>query len=168
LSLPEKRKALNCYILTVSDTRTDETDKSGNLMRELLEGAGHQVAGKDIVRDDIAKIQEKIRAASGDAAIDAILTNGGTGVSYRDVTIEAIQPLLDKEMPGFGEVFRTLSYYEDIGSGAIMSRAIAGIANHTPVFSTPGSSGAVKLAMNKLILKEIEHAVHEAQKDLHI
>ena len=166
MSHPDKNRSIRTFILTISDTRTRETDKSGRLMQELLEANGHEVIGREIVPDELHNIQRVVREMSVDKQIEAILTNGGTGMAFRDVTIEAIQPLLDKEMPGFGEVFRTLSYYEDIGSSAIMSRAIAGITNHTPIFVTPGSSGAVKLAMEKLILKELVHVVHEAQKDL--
>jgi len=166
MSAPDKNRTVRTFILTISDTRTKETDKSGKLMQELLEANGHKIIGREIVPDELHNIQRVVRERSVDKHIDVILTNGGTGMAFRDVTIEAIQPLLDKEMPGFGEMFRTLSYYEDIGSSAIMSRAVAGITNHTPIFVTPGSSGAVKLAMEKLILKEIVHIVHEAQKDL--
>ena len=101
-----------------------------------------------------------------DEDIDVILTNGGTGIAKRDVTIETVQSLLDKEIVGFGELFRMLSYQEDIGSAAILSRAIAGVVKNKAVFSTPGSTGAVKLAMNKLILPEIGHVVREIKKDL--
>ncbi|WLV23788.1 MogA/MoaB family molybdenum cofactor biosynthesis protein [Aciduricibacillus chroicocephali] len=166
MSNPDRNRSVNCFVLTISDTRTEETDKSGNLMIQMLEDSGHKVVGRTIVRDEFEAIQKIIKEKSKDAAVEAILTNGGTGMAKRDVTIEAVKSLLDKEMPGFGEVFRTLSYYEDIGSSAIMSRAIAGIVNDRPIFTTPGSSGAVKLAMEKLILKEFSHIVHEAQKDL--
>lgn len=166
MSNPDRNRSIGCFILTVSDTRTEETDKSGNLIAELLEQDGHKVVGRAIVSDEFDEIQRVIKEKSKDIKVEAILTNGGTGMAKRDVTIESVKPLLDKEMPGFGEVFRTLSYYEDIGSSAMMSRAIAGIVNDRPIFTTPGSSGAVKLAMNKLILKELVHIVHEAQKDL--
>jgi len=160
----ENKLSVNCMIITVSDTRTKENDKSGNLMEQLLEEAGHEIIQREIVKDELELIQEVITAGSNRGDIDVILTNGGTGIAYRDVTIEAVESMLDKEIQGFGELFRMLSYKEDIGSAAIMSRAIAGICNHTAIFSTPGSSGAVRLAMNKLILPELSHIVHEIKK----
>jgi molybdenum cofactor biosynthesis protein B len=153
-------------IVTVSDTRNRETDKSGRLMTELLETAGHHVAAVDIVPDDSVEIQHVVAAGANNPAIDVILTNGGTGISFRDVTIETIKDMLDKELTGFGEIFRMLSYQEDIGSAAILSRAIAGVVRNTAIFATPGSTGAVKLAMEKLIMPELLHVVHEIQKDL--
>jgi molybdenum cofactor biosynthesis protein B len=163
-----KREAplsVRCKIVTVSDTRTKETDKSGQLMRQFLEENGHEVLQYEIVKDDAESIREAIVRGCYDVQIDAVLTNGGTGIAKRDVTIETAQKLLDKEIVGFGEIFRMLSYTEDIGSAAILSRAIAGVINDTAVFSTPGSSGAVKLAMTKLIIPEISHVVREIRKD---
>jgi molybdenum cofactor biosynthesis protein B len=163
-----KREAplsVRCKIVTVSDTRTKETDKSGQLMRQFLEENGHEVLQYEIVKDDAESIREAIVRGCYDEQIDAVLTNGGTGIAKRDVTIETVQKLLDKEIVGFGEIFRMLSYTEDIGSAAILSRAIAGVVNDTAVFSTPGSSGAVKLAMTKLIIPEISHVVREIRKD---
>jgi molybdenum cofactor biosynthesis protein B len=151
-------------IITVSDTRTKENDKSGDLMEKLLREAGHRIIHRAIVKDERGVIQQIIKEGSEDTGIDVILTNGGTGIAYRDVTIEAVKSMLDKEIPGFGELFRMLSYTEDIGSAAIMSRAIAGVCKDTAVFSTPGSSGAVKLAMHKLILPELSHVVLELKK----
>lgn len=159
-------KTVNCMVLTVSDTRTEETDKSGTLMIKFLEEAGHVVQKRNIVSDDEQHIREIINEGAEDPNIDAILLNGGTGISYRDVTYEIVKGLLDKELSGFGEIFRMLSYEEDIGSAAMMSRAVAGVYNHTAVFSTPGSSGAVKLAMERLIIPELAHVVHEIKKDL--
>lgn len=153
-------------ILTVSDTRTESTDKSGNLIIELLKQDGHTISNRAVIPDDGDLIREKVVAACKNPEIDVILTNGGTGISFRDVTIETIDTILDKEIPGFGELFRVLSYQEDIGSSAIMSRAIAGVSNHTAIFTTPGSTGAVKLAMNKLILPELSHVVSEIKKDI--
>ncbi|GGB27405.1 molybdenum cofactor biosynthesis protein [Virgibacillus dakarensis] len=158
-------KSLNCMIITISDTRTKETDKSGRLMTELLKQAGHQVQSAEIVPDETSAIENKVKAGAENPNVDVILTNGGTGISFRDVTIETIKDMLDKEMTGFGEIFRMLSYQEDIGSAAILSRAIAGVINRTAIFATPGSTGAVKLAMNKLILPELSHVVHEINKD---
>ena len=162
----ETKKSFNISIMTISDTRTEETDKSGKLIQQLLEAQHHMIVEKVITKDSVEGIQEKIKELLKSGQTDVIITNGGTGISHRDVTIEAVQPLLDKEIPGFGEIFRTLSYYEDIGSSAIMSRAIAGVAQHKAIFVMPGSSGAVKLAMNKIILPELHHVVHEITKQL--
>lgn len=159
-------KTVRCKIITVSDTRTTDTDKSGKLMIELLEQAGHQITDYVIVKDEAEEIHDAIVKGCSRDDIDVILTNGGTGIAKRDVTIETVQALIEKEMVGFGELFRTLSYQEDIGSAAILSRALAGVINNKAVFSTPGSSGAVRLAMNKLILPEIGHVVRELRKDL--
>ncbi|WP_174614042.1 MogA/MoaB family molybdenum cofactor biosynthesis protein [Virgibacillus ihumii] len=153
-------------IVTISDTRTEKTDKSGNLIAELLEGAGHHVELKKITHDEASSINEMVRAGCSKPEIDVVITNGGTGIAGRDVTIETVSPLFDKEITGFGELFRMLSYYEDIGSAALLSRAAAGVINHTAVFAIPGSSGAVRLAMNKLILPEISHVVKEIAKDI--
>ncbi|MEH7118914.1 molybdenum cofactor biosynthesis protein B [Neobacillus vireti] len=162
----EAPKAVNCMVITVSDTRNKETDKSGRLMLEMLEGAGHKIVDYCIVKDESIAIREEILKGCARADIDVILTNGGTGIAKRDVTIETVKGLLEKEIVGFGELFRMLSYQEDIGSAAILSRAIAGVVKDKAVFSTPGSTGAVKLAMNKLILPEIGHVVREIKKDL--
>jgi molybdopterin adenylyltransferase len=170
MSIQEHRKTaqgtVNCKVITVSDTRDKETDKSGRLMIDMLEQAGHQIVDYVIVKDEAEPIKIEILRGCERDDIDVILTNGGTGIAKRDVTIETVQALLDKEMLGFGEIFRMLSYQEDIGSAAILSRAIGGVVKDTAVFSTPGSSGAVKLAMNKLILPEIGHVVKEIKKDL--
>lgn len=166
LSIHHQKKSVQCMIVTISDTRTESTDKSGNLMIELLKQEGHTITSREIVPDDSKLIREKVIAACENPDVDVILTNGGTGISFRDVTIETIDNILDKEIPGFGELFRVLSYQEDIGSSAIMSRAIAGVSNHTAIFTTPGSTGAVKLAMNKLILPELSHIVSEIKKDI--
>ncbi|MED3627725.1 molybdenum cofactor biosynthesis protein MoaB [Bacillus subtilis] len=156
---------VRCKVITVSDTRTEETDKSGKLMISFLEEAGHHIAAYEIVKDEKDALQRSVLAGCMDEQTDAVLLNGGTGIADRDVTIEAITPLFTKELPGFGEIFRMLSYTEDIGSAAIMSRATAGVIQNTAVFSTPGSSGAVKLAMNKLIIPELAHVVREIRKD---
>ncbi|MDR6122083.1 molybdenum cofactor biosynthesis protein B [Bacillus sp. SLBN-46] len=162
----EAPKSIYCKIITVSDTRNKDTDKSGKLMIELLEQSGHQITDYVIVKDEAIPIQDEILKGCNREDIDAILINGGTGIAKRDVTIETVKSLLDKEIVGFGELFRMLSYQEDIGSAAILSRAIAGVVNNKAVFSTPGSTGAVKLAMNKLILPELGHVVREIKKDL--
>src|SRR5699024_6804048 len=130
-------------------------------------GEGHHIVAKKIIPDEQDVIQETIDQGCEDEAIDVILTNGGTGISYRDVTYETVEKMLDKELLGVGEIFRMLSYDEDIGSAAIMSRAIAGVRNHTAIFTTPGSSGAVKLAMKRLIIPELTHVVNEMNKEFH-
>ncbi|WP_458412225.1 MogA/MoaB family molybdenum cofactor biosynthesis protein [Schinkia sp. CFF1] len=162
----EAPKSVRCMVITVSDTRTEETDKSGKLMKSLLEEYGHNVIKYEIVKDEEDAIRAALIRGCEDSLVEAILTNGGTGIAKRDVTIETVQKMIEKEIVGFGELFRMLSYTEDIGSAAILSRAIAGVAMDTPIFSTPGSSGAVKLAMNKLILPELAHVIREIRKDI--
>ncbi|MGG1677698.1 molybdenum cofactor biosynthesis protein B [Neobacillus sp. NRS-1170] len=162
----EAPKTVKCKVITVSDTRDKDTDKSGKLMIDLLEQAGHKIVDYVIVKDETAPIETEILQGCSRDDIDVILTNGGTGIAKRDVTIETVQNLLEKEIVGFGELFRMLSYHEDIGASAILSRAIAGVVQNKAVFSTPGSTGAVKLAMNKLILPELGHVVREIKKDL--
>ncbi len=161
----EAPKSVNVMIITVSDTRTKDTDKSGQLMKELLEVGPYEVVDYHIVKDEYTEIQTLIREASERPEVEAVLLNGGTGITFRDTTYEAVRDMLDKEMPGFGEIFRYLSYAEDIGPAAILSRAIAGVRGATAIFSMPGSSGAVKLAMNKLIVPELAHVMREIYKD---
>lgn len=168
-SVQEHRKeapdSVRCMVITVSDTRTPETDKSGALMKELLQDAGHRIAAYRIVKDEYAQIQTLLKEAAGNPEIEAVLLNGGTGIALRDTTFEAVRDVLDKEMPGFGEIFRYLSFAEDIGPAAILSRAVAGVVGQTAVFSTPGSSGAVKLAMTRIIVPELGHVMREIYKD---
>jgi molybdopterin adenylyltransferase len=170
MSIQEHKKTalskVGCKVITVSDTRNKETDKSGQLMIEMLEASGHQIIDHCIVKDESEAIREEVIKGCMDINIDVILTNGGTGIAKRDVTIETVKQLFEKEINGFGELFRLLSYQEDIGSAAILSRAIAGVRNDKAIFSTPGSTGAVRLAMNKLILPELGHVVKELKKDL--
>ncbi|MGG3279626.1 MogA/MoaB family molybdenum cofactor biosynthesis protein [Paenibacillus solani] len=156
--------SVNCMVITVSDTRNQETDKSGKLMIRLLEEAGHAVTAYQIVQDDFEAIREIIVAAVSNAEIDIILLTGGTGISSRDTTYEAVSSLLDKELPGFGEIFRYLSFAEDIGTAAILSRAIGGTLRSTAIFSMPGSTGAVSLAMNRILLPELRHIKYELDK----
>ncbi|WP_026905896.1 MogA/MoaB family molybdenum cofactor biosynthesis protein [Paucisalibacillus globulus] len=160
------KHSVKCAVITVSDTRTKETDKSGKLMMEFLEKEGHEIRQYEIIPDEKIIIQETVKGMAANSDVEAVLINGGTGISYRDVTIEAVQPLFSKEIPGFGELFRMLSYQLDIGSASMLSRATSGVVNNRIVFSTPGSRGAVKLAMEKLILPELGHAVREITKDL--
>ncbi|MBM7554959.1 MogA/MoaB family molybdenum cofactor biosynthesis protein [Thalassobacillus pellis] len=162
----EAAKEVKCLVITVSDTRNEKTDKSGKLMIDFLEGEGHRVTGYKIVRDVQEEIRRTVVSGCQSEEVDAVLINGGTGIAKRDVTIETVASLLEKEIVGFGELFRMLSYTEDIGSAAILSRAVAGVSEDTAVFSTPGSSGAVRLAMKKLILPELGHVVREIKKDM--
>jgi len=162
----EAPHSVNCKVITISDTRNAEMDKSGNLIRMLLEESGHNVVEYEIVKDEKTLIRSSVLKGCETREIDVVLTNGGTGIAKRDVTIEAVQSVIEKEIPGFGELFRMLSYQEDIGSAAILSRAIGGVSMDTAIFAMPGSSGAVKLAMEKLILPELGHVVREIRKDL--
>ncbi|WP_217597740.1 molybdenum cofactor biosynthesis protein B [Cohnella sp. GbtcB17] len=161
----EAPSSVACMIVTVSDTRTPDTDKSGRLIRELLESHGHEVRRALIVPDEYERIRELLREAEADPAIEAVLLNGGTGIAARDTTYEAVASMLTKEMPGFGEIFRMLSFTEDIGTAAILSRAIAGTMGRTAAFSMPGSTGAVRLAMTRLIIPELGHVMREIYKD---
>lgn len=151
---------LNCAVITVSDTRTPETDRSGQLIQQLLVEAAHQVMAYIITPDEPDQIEQHLRRLDKRSDVDVIILNGGTGIAPRDTTYDVVERLLEKAIPGFGEVFRWLSYAE-IGSRAIASRAIAGVFQETLVFSLPGSSGAVLLAMEKLILPEIRHLVSQ-------
>jgi molybdenum cofactor biosynthesis protein B len=155
--------SIGCMIITCSDTRTQETDTSGQLIHSLLEARGHTVVGYHLVKDDPAQIQLWIARATVNDAVQAIIINGGTGISRRDSTFEAVDEMLEKRLAGFGEIFRLLTY-QDIGSPAIMSRATAGVIKGRVLFSTPGSENAVRLAMEKLILPELGHLVKEISK----
>lgn len=162
--ITEAFTSVRCKIITVSDTRTMETDKSGHTIKELLIQHNHIVKEHVIISDKKEQIAVEVLKGANSEHIDVCLVNGGTGISKRDVTIEAICPILTKELPGFGEIFRLLSFTEDIGTSAILSRAIAGSIQSTAVFSMPGSTGAVRLAMNKLILPELTHIISELHK----
>ncbi|WP_027158962.1 molybdenum cofactor biosynthesis protein B [Methylobacter luteus] len=147
---------LNIAVLVVSDTRTDSNDISGKTLVERAQDAGHQVIEKKIVPDNIYQIRAAVSAWIADEGINAILTTGGTGVTGRDGTPEAVGPLLDKVLDGFGEIFRMLSY-KDIKTSTIQSRAIAGVANATYVFCLPGSSGACRTAWDDLIKEQLDY-----------
>ena len=149
-------KPLNIAVLVVSDSRTDKTDKSGKLLARRLEEAGHRLHEKTIVADDIYQIRNAVAAWCDAADVDAILTTGGTGVTGRDGTPEAVSVLLDKEIEGFGELFRFLSYKE-IGTSSLQSRAIAGVANGTYIFCLPGSSGACATAWDEIIAYQLDY-----------
>jgi molybdenum cofactor biosynthesis protein B len=155
--------AVRVFVLTVSDTRTEQTDTGGAAIVELLTQAGHSVASKVIVKDDPAAVASRIKEQIMSGAVDAVITTGGTGITKRDSTYEAIDGLLDKKLPGFGELFRMLSY-QDIGSAAMMSRACAGTIGAIVVIALPGSEAAVRLAMNKLVVPELGHLVQQAKK----
>ncbi len=162
----EGPSSVRCMILTVSDTRTPDTDRSGTLTRELLQAAGYPIAAYRIVKDEYTQIQNAIREGASSALVDAILLNGGTGIAKRDTTYEAVRDMLNKEMPGFGELFRHLSYADDIGTASILSRAIAGVYADKAIFSMPGSSGAVRLAVSRIIIPELRHVMREILKDV--
>ncbi|HVZ24204.1 MAG TPA: molybdenum cofactor biosynthesis protein B [Vicinamibacterales bacterium] len=165
MSVSEHRKTavagVRCAVFTVSDTRTPETDASGRAIEELLVAAGHHVIARALMRDEPADVRAAVAAQIGSA--DAVITTGGTGITSRDTTYEALEGLLEKRLDGFGELFRALSYAE-IGSAAMLSRATAGTSKRTAVFLLPGSESAVRLAMNKLILPEIGHIVRELRR----
>jgi molybdenum cofactor biosynthesis protein B len=150
-------------IITLSDTRTESTDKSGQKIRELILQASHQIAHYQIIKDDPAELEPLLRSLLPRHDIDVILTNGGTGISRRDRTTDVLERLIEHPLPGFGELFRMLSWNE-IGSGAMLSRATGGIAQGKLIFAMPGSTPAVELAMTKLILPEIRHLLHELRK----
>jgi molybdenum cofactor biosynthesis protein B len=150
--------AINCAVITVSDTRTEETDRSGQIIQQLLISAAHQIAAYVIIKDEPTQIKSLLEQLGDRRDVDVLIFNGGTGIAPRDTTFDAISNLLEKTLPGFGEIFRYLSYQE-IGSRAIASRAVAGIYQQKLIFSLPGSSNAVKLALEKLILPELNHLV---------
>ena len=164
-STPEEHKAtaptsVGCFVLTVSDTRTPQNDTGGNVIRELLSGAGHTVVGSTIVRDEPADVTRVVREASADTRVQVVILTGGTGITSRDSTFEAVEALLDKRLPGFGELFRVLSY-EQVGPAAMLSRAQMGIHARRIVVSLPGSPNACRLALEKLLLPELGHLVRE-------
>jgi molybdenum cofactor biosynthesis protein B len=152
-----------CYVVTVSDTRTTDTDASGRLIADLLAAAGHVVAGRAIVKDNPDLVRDTIIRQLATPGLQAIITTGGTGISSRDSTFEAISAMLQKRLDGFGELFRMLSY-EQIGPAAIMSRACAGLASGRIIISLPGSEAAVRLGMDKLIVPELSHMVQQAER----
>ena len=156
-------RSVPCMVITCSDTRTPENDTSGALIMSSLKGRGHTVVSYHLVKDDPSVIRKLIKQGAKDRHVQAIIVNGGTGISRRDSTFEAIDGLLEKRLDGFGEIFRALSY-QDIGSAAIMSRATAGLYKCTIVISIPGSEKAVLLAMDKLILDELGHMAREMTK----
>ena len=147
---------LRIAIVAVSDTRTVDTDTSGKLAEDLLKEAGHEVVAREVVIDNRDRIRETLGAHIADAGVDIVIATGGTGVTPRDVTPEALQPLITKDIPGFGELFRWLSF-EEIGTSTVQSRAMAALCDTTYVFVLPGSTGAVRTAMTKILLAQLDH-----------
>lgn len=160
-------KQLRVFVITMSDTRNKDSDESGNYIKERFLSASHLICGYRVIKDDRDSLESaivEICDSSGEnKTADAVIINGGTGISYRDITYDVLKELYDKELFGFGEIFRQLSFAE-IGTSAIMSRASAGIYNGVAVFSIPGSLNAVKLAVDDIILKEIAHISYEISK----
>lgn len=147
--------SLNCSVITVSDSRTEKDDTSGQLLIDRLRGAGHNLAHRHIVVDDIYKIRAQVSQCIAEDSLQVVLMTGGTGFTFRDSTPEAVLPLLDKEICGFGELFRQLSFQE-IGTSTIQSRAIAGLANGTIIFCMPGSNNACATAWDKIIVEQLD------------
>ncbi|MEZ4523414.1 MAG: molybdenum cofactor biosynthesis protein B [Thermomicrobiales bacterium] len=166
-SVEEHREAapdsIVCAVVTVSDSRDESSDRSGRIMIDSLEKAGHRIALYRIVRDEPSEIEDILAACRAQQEIQAVLFNGGTGIASRDTTFDVVSRAIDKELPGFGELFRMLSW-DEIGPAAMLSRATAGVFSGRLLFSTPGSSNAVRLAMDKLIIPELGHLVYEVTK----
>jgi molybdenum cofactor biosynthesis protein B len=154
---------VTCAVITISDTRTPETDTGGRTVAEALAAHGHAVHQRLIVRDEAVEIRLAVEAALAEPAVDVVITTGGTGISRRDVTYEVVTALIDKTLDGFCELFRMLSY-QDIGAAAMLSRACAGTASGKVIIALPGSEAAVRLAMNKLLIPELPHMVREARR----
>lgn len=167
MSISEHRAAapacVGVFVLTVSDTRTDATDSAGRAIRDLLTAEGHTIAGSRIVKDEPVDVRATVEAALADPAVQTVITTGGTGITSRDGTYEAVAELLQKRLDGFGELFRALSYQE-IGPAAMLSRAVAGTVGRKAVFVLPGSEHAVRLAVTKLILPELGHIAQQLAK----
>lgn len=156
------KKSIRCFVITVSDTREEATDSSGQAIKSMLADEGHQTTGYRIVKDEPKQIRALLDEALAGSEVDAVIVNGGTGIAPRDGTYEVVSELLEKKLDGFGEIFRYLSYLE-IGSAAMMSRTAAGTSQGKVLISLPGSKAAVSLAMEKLILPEIRHMVSQVQ-----
>jgi molybdenum cofactor biosynthesis protein B len=158
-----RRINARCAVVTLSDTRTPESDTSGQTIRRLLESDGHAVASYILIPDDPEQLRPLLTQWLDRTDVDAVLTNGGTGISRRDATVGVVQSLIDQPLSGFGELFRMLSW-DQVGSGAMLTRAVGGIARGKPVFAMPGSTKAVELAMTTLILPELRHLLRELRK----
>ena len=156
-------RTVNCAVLTISDSRTEATDESGRFIIKALEDSGHRVTARGIIRNSTDTIGNRLAELLADDAVEVIITSGGTGASHRDVTVETVNPILEKKLVGFGELFRYLTYQE-IGTPSIMSRALGGIARGKVILCLPGSTAAARLALEKIILLELGHLVHEANR----
>jgi molybdenum cofactor biosynthesis protein B len=156
-------KVATCAVLTVSDSRTPATDSGGDLIVSRLEAAGHRVAHRDLVKDEPHDVGRVLGLWQREPEVQVILTTGGTGISQRDGTVEVVERFLDKRLDGFGELFRMLSW-EEVGSAAMLSRAVAGVTHGKLIFALPGSRAAVELALDKLILPELPHLLFERQR----
>jgi len=159
----EAPRTVRCAVITVSDTRTVQTDTGGQTIVDLLTAAGHQIIQRHILRDEPAPMRALLETLREDPELDAILMTGGTGLGSRDQTFETANALLDKPLPGYGELFRMLSYHQ-IGAAAMLSRAIGGLLGRKVLLTMPGSRGGVLLAMEKLVLPELGHLVREARR----
>ena len=157
----EAPKTVNCAVITVSDSRTEDTDESGRFLTAALQENGHTVCHYRLLKNDTIAIKNTIDEFGADEALQIIVISGGTGLSHRDITVETVAPLLDKQMPGFGELFRLLTW-ESIGTPSIMSRALGGVKAGKVILCLPGSLAAVKLAVERIILPEIGHMAREA------
>ncbi len=167
-AVPQEHKAraprsIGCFVLTISDSKTPDTDTSGALIRDLLNKAGHTVVGHAVVKDEPAQVTARVREGCADPSVQAFILTGGTGVTSRDATFEAVEALLEKRLTGFGELFRMLSY-EEVGAAAMLSRAQAGVVKGRALFSLPGSPNACRLALDKLILPELGHLLGEIKR----
>lgn len=158
--LASRQGPIAIAIVTVSDSRTPETDTNGEYLRAEIEARGHTLSGYRVLRDEAEMVKAALSDFAGDGTTQLVVLNGGTGISRRDTTYDAVQPLLEREIPGFGELFRMLSY-EQVGSAAMLSRATAGVYRGVLIFSIPGSPAAVRLAWERLIAPEMEHLVWE-------
>lgn len=156
--------ALRVAVLTVSDSRTEATDESGPLARQLIEAAGHEIARHALLPNDEARVRALVADWLFAGDLHAIVITGGTGLGSKDRTVEAVTPLFEKEIPGFGELFRLISYQEQIGTTAILSRAVAGSAKGAVVVSLPGSKKAVELGLSRVLLPELRHLLREIRR----
>jgi molybdenum cofactor biosynthesis protein B len=156
-------QSIRCFVLTISDTRSEQDDTSGDAIATMLRAAGHQVSGRTIVKDDRDAVRNIVHGQIVSGDIEVVITTGGTGITSRDTTYEAITSLLEKHLEGFGELFRMLSYAE-IGAAAMLSRATAGLAHGCIIAALPGSESAVRLAMEKLLIPELGHLIQQANK----
>jgi len=159
----EHADEIACAVITVSDTRTPETDTGGQCILSAIRSAGYELYAYEVITDDPERVRKRVQSLCADAECHAVLLTGGTGVSSRDTTVEAVSGLFDKRLDGFGELFRMLSF-DQVGAAAMLSRAVAGIVQRTAVFVLPGSPSAVDLAMQRLINPELSHIVHLIQR----